>query len=62
MGFQAMLRGLRQASRIGLASVAVAAAALVVAGAGGATPPGQNGLISYRVYFDADHSTARCSW
>jgi Tol biopolymer transport system component len=35
----------------------VAAASLVLAGGGSATPPGQNGLISYRPYFDPDHST-----
>jgi Tol biopolymer transport system component len=39
--------------------VAAVAASLVVVGVGvgSATPPGQNGLISYRVYFDPDHST-----
>lgn len=37
--------------------VAALLAALVVVGVGRATPPGQNGLISYRVYFDPDHST-----
>jgi Tol biopolymer transport system component len=33
------------------------AALLLAAGQGSATPPGPNGLISYRVYFDADHTT-----
>jgi len=33
------------------------ASLLLAAGPGGATPAGANGLISYREYFDADHTT-----
>jgi TolB protein len=35
----------------------LALAAAIVTAVAGATPPGKNGLISYREYFDADHST-----
>lgn len=52
-----ILRGQRQAKRVVLSVIAAIAAALILVGVGGATPPGQNGLISYRVYFDADHTT-----
>jgi TolB protein len=44
-------------TRLMLFVVAALASALVVVGVGNATPHGQNGLISYRVYFDPDHST-----
>src|SRR5215470_4514528 len=50
-------RGWRQAVRVTLPCVAVLAAPLVGVGVARATPPGQNGLISYREYFDPQHST-----
>jgi Tol biopolymer transport system component len=40
-----------------LVPLAVVVGALVVVGVGGATPPGRNGLLSYREYFDPSHST-----
>jgi len=50
-------RGWRRAVRVMLPFVAVLVAPLVGVGVARATPPGQNGLISYREYFDPTHST-----
>jgi Tol biopolymer transport system component len=48
----------RRALLLALAAAASIAAALFLGGAApaNATPPGSNGLISYRVYFNADHT------
>ncbi|HKD32696.1 MAG TPA: hypothetical protein VKB73_04400 [Gaiellaceae bacterium] len=48
----------RRALLLPLAGAASIAAALFLGGAApaNATPPGSNGLISYRVYFNADHT------
>jgi TolB protein len=43
--------------RLFVASAALSVVALIIVGVGGATPPGKNGLISYRVYFDSSHNT-----
>ncbi|HET7760084.1 MAG TPA: hypothetical protein VFK62_09185 [Gaiellaceae bacterium] len=51
------LLGQRRPMRLLLTLVSAMAAALVLVGVSGATPSGQNGLISYRVYFDSSHST-----
>ena len=51
------LLGQRRPMRLSLTGVSAMAAALVLVGVSGATPSGQNGLISYRVYFDSSHST-----
>jgi hypothetical protein len=55
-----MRRSLRTTSRSGTLSVlalAMTAALLLGTTSAKATPRGTNGLISYRVYFDPDHST-----
>ena len=38
-------------------ALGITTALLLGAASANATPPGQNGLISYRVYFDSDHTT-----
>src|SRR5215472_349343 len=50
-------RGWRRAVRVMLPFAAVLVAPLVGVGVARATPPGQNGLITYREYFDPTHST-----
>jgi hypothetical protein len=50
-----MHRG-RRGGLLAFALLAAMAAFLMAAGRGSATPPGPNGLMSYREYFNADHT------
>ena len=50
-----MHRG-RRGGLLAFALLAAMAAFLMAAGRGSATPPGPNGLISYREYFNTDHT------